>query len=821
MAISFGNVENTDFVAAVSAAAQTSLSLDISGITSGNSGKLLVAMFYHDSNSGTFSTPSGWSTASGTGVNTVSAYGCIGLFTKTCAGNETAVASTMSASSAYIHGKCLVIADGDTTTPINIALCEDKGGGSTWTSPNVTTTVDDCLIFQGGGSNGASDWVSADEPAGTTLVHQHASASSWFGLAFEAKATAGALGTKTWDNTANVKRAISFAVAPSTGGGSATLTDVDTDESVKAGATSVPYTGTSLADADGMLFTTGSQSAAATSFVATNATSGTFTAPSTSAIFTAGVKFGAGTWDIQDGGVSLATLAGTIEVPTGYQLHTVSDISQVADADCIYNGMSPAAAVGDVIYYPTTSTLGDALTISTTGFPEFTSEGDHRTDSFVFRIFDDSTKSWSNEITYEIYSVPVLSGITGTPTGASAADISVLTNQAEGTIYVVVSDSASVPSVAQIEAGNDASGSAADGAGSDATPTATTTISLSGLGSGARYAHAVQKNAATTPLYSAVVSSAAFTVYSPSLISVGDGDAVAPGDQDVVAVTTGTAAVDGVLIKSGAQSVACTGIVAADLSVTFDVPAAADIYTANVKSGTVTFDITDGGVSQDTLAGTLLPPDGYLQHDVTTVAQYGEAGCIYSVGTAVSDQYHVAYTSTTNAFGVEVSTDGILSLVNNTGNLTDTVAIRLFDDSAKTWAAETTYEWSLTPSNSASATATSATTATLTVTSNVLEGTLYVVVTTSATPPSQAQIVAGQDHAGAAATFAASDASVTASNAFSVTGLATRVPYYAHVIQANAASTPTYGAVVRSSQFVPGTILRRNRGLRIRSFLRG
>src|SRR5450755_2113513 len=60
--------------------------------------------------------------------------------------------------------------------------------------------------------------------------------------------------------------------------------------------------------------------------------------------------------------------------------------------------------------------------------------------------------------------------------------------------------------------------------------------------------------------------------------------------------------------------------------------------------------------------------------------------------------------------------------------------------------------------SASTAVATSTTTATLGVTTTGTNGTLYVVATLSATPPSAAQIKAGQDHTGAAASYAANQA---------------------------------------------------------------
>jgi hypothetical protein len=83
--------------------------------------------------------------------------------------------------------------------------------------------------------------------------------------------------------------------------------------------------------------------------------------------------------------------------------------------------------------------------------------------------------------------------------------------------------------------------------------------------------------------------------------------------------------------------------------------------------------------------------------------------------------------------------------------------------------------------SSASFTATSDTAGDLTVTTDVAAGTLYAVLTTSATTPSDAQIAAGQDHTGAAAAWDGNDASPTAgANSFSATGLTASTEYWPH-----------------------------------------
>jgi hypothetical protein len=90
---------------------------------------------------------------------------------------------------------------------------------------------------------------------------------------------------------------------------------------------------------------------------------------------------------------------------------------------------------------------------------------------------------------------------------------------------------------------------------------------------------------------------------------------------------------------------------------------------------------------------------------------------------------------------------------------------------------------------SATASVTGQTTATVGATTDEANGTMYAVVTTSATQPSVAQIVAGQDHTGSAAVYAGNQViSTTGSKTFSATGLTAAAAYYAHMVHRDAAS---------------------------------
>ena len=102
--------------------------------------------------------------------------------------------------------------------------------------------------------------------------------------------------------------------------------------------------------------------------------------------------------------------------------------------------------------------------------------------------------------------------------------------------------------------------------------------------------------------------------------------------------------------------------------------------------------------------------------------------------------------------------------------------------------------------SSASVTSVGGTTATGNVTTDEGNGTLYSVVSTSATPPSVAQIQAGQNASGAAAVWSGNQAvSSTGAKNFSITGLANSTAYYAYFQHKDAAGNNS--TVVSSAQF--------------------
>lgn len=209
MAITFGNVENTDFVYTETASAAASLTANVPSVAAG---ELILCFCYSKQTTATINTPSGYTTTFGA----ADASGFVNCFWKIAAGGETTISLVLSTGTSNIQAIVCKLTGHDATTPINITAVASASGGSNWNSPTITTTVNGCLLFFGGGATGTSDWLSGDEPDTTTLVKQDTTSDTWMGLAIESQTTAAATGTRLWTNASNGKRAFSLAVAPST-----------------------------------------------------------------------------------------------------------------------------------------------------------------------------------------------------------------------------------------------------------------------------------------------------------------------------------------------------------------------------------------------------------------------------------------------------------------------------------------------------------------------------------------------------------------------------------------------------------------------------
>lgn len=123
------------------------------------------------------------------------------------------------------------------------------------------------------------------------------------------------------------------------------------------------------------------------------------------------------------------------------------------------------------------------------------------------------TSAWSSALNVTIDTTgATLSSPTGAQDGTidTQADLSVTTNEGSGTLYWIISTSATAPSVAQIQAGNDSSGSSAYKSGSAAvTSTGVKSVNVSGMASNTYYAYFQQNDVAGNN--SAVAASTSWT----------------------------------------------------------------------------------------------------------------------------------------------------------------------------------------------------------------------------------------------------------------------------------------------------------------------
>jgi len=121
--------------------------------------------------------------------------------------------------------------------------------------------------------------------------------------------------------------------------------------------------------------------------------------------------------------------------------------------------------------------------------------------SFKCRIEDGSGNAlsdWSNTVSKTIdATAPALSSATDTATGQTTADVGVTTNEANGTLYCVVTTSSTSPTAAQVKAGQDNSSVAATFADDQAVDsTGVKAFSATGLAAGTAYtAHFMHEDA--------------------------------------------------------------------------------------------------------------------------------------------------------------------------------------------------------------------------------------------------------------------------------------------------------------------------------------
>lgn len=144
---------------------------------------------------------------------------------------------------------------------------------------------------------------------------------------------------------------------------------------------------------------------------------------------------------------------------------------------------------------------------------------------YAHSMHEDAATNQSNVVTSASFTTsasdttpPTLTSPVGTGGTLTCAG-SVSTNEANGTLYVVFTGSATAPTAVQVEAGQDATGSAAPRAVSQAvSATGSQTIASGSCTAGTRYAHYMHKDAAGNR--STVASSSSFVVAAGSTATI-------------------------------------------------------------------------------------------------------------------------------------------------------------------------------------------------------------------------------------------------------------------------------------------------------------
>lgn len=452
-----------------------------------------------------------------------------------------------------------------------------------------------------------------------------------------------------------------------------------------------------------------------------------------------------------------------------------------------------------------------------------------------------------------------LTAPTGTQTGATTATGTVSTNQASGTMYAVVTTSATPPSNTQVKAGQDNAGAAAAFAGSAAATLGTNTVSATGLTGGTTYYfYFMQENA--VPLKSTVSASSSFaTPTAPTISSValtssaGADNTYAAGDVVQATVTfsasvTVTGAPQLTLNVGGSNKTAAytSGSPGTTLVFSYTI-AGGDTDTNGISIGSNALALNSGTIKDtatglinatithssvadnashkvDTTAPTisaLTPLDNATGVSLTNnlTVQFSES---VAFNTAVviglykgSDDSHIQdFTAADIAGAISITTDTLT--INPTADLASTTdyyvligATSIKDLAGNFFAGislKTTWNWttgsgSVAPSlSSQDATQILDTTARGRVTTDTANGTLYWVATASATPPSAAQVKAGQDNGGSAAKFAGSVAvASTGQKLVPASTLTANTTYTMHFMHENGSAQQS--TVVSSATF--------------------
>jgi hypothetical protein len=163
--------------------------------------------------------------------------------------------------------------------------------------------------------------------------------------------------------------------------------------------------------------------------------------------------------------------------------------------------------------------------------------------------------AWSNTETKTIDAAPTLTSPTGVKTGQTTATVGATTDHANGTLYWVVTTSATPPSAAQVKAGQNDGGTSAAASGSQSiSSTGVKTANATGLLSATTYyAHSMHED--STAHQSNVVDSSSFLTDSGVVKTYRDAQTsgAASDTQATFTVDIGTASADRLVVIASAH----------------------------------------------------------------------------------------------------------------------------------------------------------------------------------------------------------------------------------------------------------------------------
>ena len=148
-------------------------------------------------------------------------------------------------------------------------------------------------------------------------------------------------------------------------------------------------------------------------------------------------------------------------------LHTVTNIDNASNPQCIYFGQTPTIEIGDTFSFKeTTETNGWGVAIDADGFPIITPDNIPGTDSFLFDIDRGSGYNDPSEWTFTIAPPATIRDPEHLVQSGTTVLTRATTDTGSGTLYAIIDESADEPTAQQIVDGLNAAGTAADGTGS-------------------------------------------------------------------------------------------------------------------------------------------------------------------------------------------------------------------------------------------------------------------------------------------------------------------------------------------------------------------